>query len=388
MHVMEWEHGQGVKRLKDRPSRDRRDSGQKHKEQGMEQEQDMEQKGNLEMEEWDAGPEQDPAKPWVMVAIVTGMLVLAAIICAILWHFTHLDGKDRPGQESIAQGATEDNQEDPAGSGILESDVQAPGSQDGSDQVADGQGAGNQGMEDQDSSSQENDSQGNGNQGASNQGPGGSGQTDGTETDSPGGEGTGGNGSGDGGAGSPSQPPQTDPGTQDPVSGDKTMTFRDVQESVTPKDVINLRSVPSTADAGTVVTQVANGVTLSRTGINDDTGWSRIEYDGQILYGVSQYLTTDLSYKPPVQAPNPNRVSTKDGRVIIFTDCDDNITPKEYVNLRTEPSTTEGEATVSCQLNGGEVAHRTGYSADSGWSRVEYNGQVLYVVTSMVVVAE
>ncbi len=166
------------------------------------------------------------------------------------------------------------------------------------------------------------------------------------------------------------------------------MTFNDVQESVTPKDVINLRSVPSTADAATVVTQVANGVTLSRTGINGDTGWSRIEYNGQILYGVSQYLTTDLSYKPPVQPSDPNRVSTKDGRVIIFTDCNDNVTPKEYVNLRTEPSTTEGEATISCQLNGGEVAHRTGYSADSGWSRVEYNGQVLYVVTSLVVVTE
>ena len=79
-----------------------------------------------------------------------------------------------------------------------------------------------------------------------------------------------------------------------------------------------------------------------------------------------------------------NRVTTQDGRVIIFMDCDDMVTPKEYVNLRTEPSTAQGEATVGCRLNKGETARRTGVSEEMGWSRVEYNGQVLYVVTSIV----
>lgn len=171
---------------------------------------------------------------------------------------------------------------------------------------------------------------------------------------------------------------------KEPVSGNETMTFTAVQETVTAKDVINLRFLPSTADAENIVTQAQNGEVLSRTGINNDTGWSRIDYNGQTLYAVSQYLTTDLTYKTPAQTVNPNRVSTKDGRVIIFTDCDDNISPKEYVNLRLEPSTTEGNSTVHCQLNYGEVAHRTGYSPDSGWSRVEYDGKVLYVVTSMI----
>lgn len=83
-------------------------------------------------------------------------------------------------------------------------------------------------------------------------------------------------------------------------------------------------------------------------------------------------------------APDLNRVTTQDGRVIIFTECDDMVTPKEYVNLRTEPSTNQGEATVSCRLNNGEVAHRTGISEEMGWSRVEYNDQVLYVVSSFV----
>ena len=90
----------------------------------------------------------------------------------------------------------------------------------------------------------------------------------------------------------------------------------------------------------------------------------------------------------PSATADPNRVPTKDGRVIVFTDCDDFVTPKEYVNLRLEPSTSEGNATIHCRLNYGETVHRTGISKDSGWSRVEKDGVVCYVVTSLVYVPE
>lgn len=174
----------------------------------------------------------------------------------------------------------------------------------------------------------------------------------------------------------------------EPVSADEAMDFTECNDTITAKDVTNLRSAPSTLDEGNIVSQLHNGDTLLRTGINETMGWSRLEYNGQVVYAVNNYLTTDLNYKPPVMAGNPNRVTTKDERVIIFTDHDDQITPKEYVNLRTEPSTSEGDATVRCQVKNGEVLHRTGYSADSGWSRVEYNGEVLYVVSSMVYAVE
>lgn len=171
---------------------------------------------------------------------------------------------------------------------------------------------------------------------------------------------------------------------QEPVSGNESMEFTEVSDTVTAKDVTNLRSVPSTLEEGNIVSQLMNGEVISRTGINEAYGWSRLDYNGQTVYAVSNYLTTDLNYKPPVTSSNPNRVSTKDGRVIIFTDYSDNVTPKEYVNLRTEPSTSEGESTVRCQIKNGDVVHRTGYSPDSGWSRVEYNGEILYVVSSMI----
>lgn len=171
---------------------------------------------------------------------------------------------------------------------------------------------------------------------------------------------------------------------QEPVSGNESMEFVEISDTVTAKDVTNLRSVPSTLEEGNIVLQLMNGEEISRTGINEAYGWSRLDYNGQTVYAVSNYLTTDLNYKPPVTPSNPNRVSTKDGRVIIFTDYSDNVTPKEYVNLRTEPSTSEGESTVRCQIKNGDVVYRTGYSPDSGWSRVEYNGEILYVVSSMI----
>lgn len=169
-----------------------------------------------------------------------------------------------------------------------------------------------------------------------------------------------------------------------PVS-DGSMTFTDVNETVTAKDVSNLRSTPSTGNEGNVVGQLKNGETLARTGRNDDTGWSRLNYNGQTVYAVSAYLTTDLSYTTPTTPVNSNRVSTQDGRVIVFVDCDDYITPKDLINLRTEPSTSEGESTVRTQIRNGTNLHRTGYSEASGWSRVEYNGEILYAVTNYVV---
>ena len=171
----------------------------------------------------------------------------------------------------------------------------------------------------------------------------------------------------------------------DALAEGNSMTFGDVNETVTAKDVSNLRSTPYTGDEGNVVGQLKNGETLVRTGRNDSTGWSRLEYNGQTVYAVSAYLTTDLTYKTPEKPTYPNRVSTQDGRVIVFTDCDDYITPKELINLRTEPSTSEGDSTVRTQVRNGTNLHRTGYSEASGWSRVEYNGEILYAVTNYVV---
>ena len=71
------------------------------------------------------------------------------------------------------------------------------------------------------------------------------------------------------------------------------MNFSDVNETVTAKQSTNLRNIPSQGSDATVVATLQNGETATRTGVSS-SGWSRVSYNGQTLYAVSSYLTTDL----------------------------------------------------------------------------------------------
>ena len=62
--------------------------------------------------------------------------------------------------------------------------------------------------------------------------------------------------------------------------------------------------------------------------------------------------------------------------------------PKDAVNLRTLPSVTDPESQVVVKLQRGDVVRRTGINEDVGWSRVEWNGQILYCITSYLEVVE
>ena len=128
-----------------------------------------------------------------------------------------------------------------------------------------------------------------------------------------------------------------------------------------------------------------NGQTATRTGISD-SGWSRVVYDGKPYYAISSYLTTDLSApkqeQPAQQAQDSSGIKTR------FTDCNDTVTAKELVNLRTKPSVTDPDSTVAASIHAGENITRTGINNEYGWSRVDYNGQILYCVTSYLKVVE
>lgn len=69
--------------------------------------------------------------------------------------------------------------------------------------------------------------------------------------------------------------------------------FTDVYDVVTPTSVLNLRTVPSTADSNTVVVQIKQGDMIFRTGVGNN-GWSRVVLNGQVLYAYSNYLTKVL----------------------------------------------------------------------------------------------
>ena len=145
---------------------------------------------------------------------------------------------------------------------------------------------------------------------------------------------------------------------------------------MTAKDTVNLRSTPGQGDDSTVLAELTNGEVVTRTGISDN-GWSEIEYNGQTCYAVSSYLTTDLNYQN-----SSNTVEDSDGIKTVFTEISDVMTAKEEVNLRTLPSVTNADSTVVATIYNGDTITRTGINEEVGWSRVEYNGQTLYCITS------
>lgn len=146
------------------------------------------------------------------------------------------------------------------------------------------------------------------------------------------------------------------------------VNFTEVEEQVTAKDEVNLRSTMEQGSDDNIVGSMKNGETAVRTGVGNN-GWSRIIYNGQTVYCVSNYLTTDLSYVTPQETES--EFKTK------FTDVSENVTAKEVTNLRNRPS-VESPSEVIAELKNGEVIVRTGVS-NEGWSRVEYNGQTLYL---------
>lgn len=157
--------------------------------------------------------------------------------------------------------------------------------------------------------------------------------------------------------------------------------FMPISDQVTAKVEVNLRKLPSVEhEDATVIAKLKNGQTAQRIGISDN-GWSKLKYNGVICYAVSSYLLP-LDSKPAETEDISSEIQTE------FEEVYELVTAKEAVNLRTLPSTEHPDVKIVCKLMNGEVVVRTGINRDLGWSRVEYNGQVLYCVSSYLMEAE
>lgn len=165
----------------------------------------------------------------------------------------------------------------------------------------------------------------------------------------------------------PSQAPQNPDGIRtefEPASG-----------TVTAKDAVNLRSIPSVTDGESrILAKLHKGDTAERLGISDN-GWTKLRYNGDTCYAVTSYLI--------VVGEEAEEDSGEDGEIKTrFTEVNEQVTAKVEVNLRTVPSVTDPRSQIIKNLKNGEIVTRTGINEDLGWSRVEYDGQVLYCVSS------
>ncbi len=168
-----------------------------------------------------------------------------------------------------------------------------------------------------------------------------------------------------------------DPSAEPPVAKvpltDEEKLYTVVNEQVTAKELTNLRTAATTKS--NIVVALKNGQVATRIGVGKN-GWSKLQYNGQTVYAITSYLTTDLEAKETIQTPGQQKDIVAGHE---FTPKSDRVTAKEYVNLRVLP-TTESESVG--KLNSGEFLERTATS-NKGWSRLIYNGQVVYAKTSL-----
>lgn len=135
------------------------------------------------------------------------------------------------------------------------------------------------------------------------------------------------------------------------------VSFKDVNETVYLKEACNVRKSYSTDSEK--ITKLEKGASIKRTGIGSN-GWSRVEYNGTIAYMSSQYLsTTEIKVE--------------------FKDVEETMYATQDCNLRKSYSTSSEKAGY---LTKGQEVTRTGI-ADNGWSRINYNGQVVYVASRL-----
>ncbi len=139
---------------------------------------------------------------------------------------------------------------------------------------------------------------------------------------------------------------------------------------VTAKDKVNLRALPSVEhEDADIITQLKHGDVAVCIGISDN-GWSKLVYEGRTCYAVSRYL------EPAEGTADEGEIQTQ------FEPVSDRVTAKKEVNLRSLPSVEDPDCMVVATIKNGDVVQRTGINRDVGWSRVEYNGQTLYCVSS------
>lgn len=116
---------------------------------------------------------------------------------------------------------------------------------------------------------------------------------------------------------------------------------------------------------------------MEKTG-ESPKGWTRLLYNGQTVYAKTSLLTTEVK-KPAASSETP---STADE----FVAAAGRVTAKDIVNLRSSPNGKEDN--IVCQLKNGEFAERLATNGGKGWTRLSYNGQTLYAVSSMLITAE
>ena len=129
-------------------------------------------------------------------------------------------------------------------------------------------------------------------------------------------------------------------------------------ETVKANDGVNVRSAAS--EDATKVGKLAKGDTVKRTEVLDN-GWSAVEFEDNICFVKSEYLTV-------------SSVTYKDGTV---ENLSGTATPTATINVRS--SASENADKVGVVSQGEELTILE--ILENGWTKIDYNGSEAYVKT-------
>ena len=189
----------------------------------------------------------------------------------------------------------------------------------------------------------------------------------------------------------PTPDPDPDP-TPDPDPDPDEIVFEDVEETVyVTADSLTLRTSTDFDSETNTKFWVTKNTAIKRTGYHKD--WSRVEWEGEIVYCSSKYLTT----------VNPNPEITIEFITVtetVFIDTTPNKQPDgtipTHANYYKFPTLLEEY--YAGNLAFGASVERTGVYYEPvtdgaedeglGWSRIVFNGETFYIRNSNVSITE
>lgn len=157
-----------------------------------------------------------------------------------------------------------------------------------------------------------------------------------------------------------------------PVKGEAT-TVKSLATGyykVTDKEGLNFRSEPSTAGGNSTVYEVIPYSSLVyAVRFNDDYTWAYVEYGGHEGWVSAKNITP--TNEKPTEMPPDQRQDNRFGSY--------EVTMKDGLNLRTEPSVSGGDATVILEIPYGAVVDVIDFNNDCSWAKVLYGGETGWV---------
>ncbi len=147
---------------------------------------------------------------------------------------------------------------------------------------------------------------------------------------------------------------------------------------------VNIRSGPTTSSQ--ILGTESRGYQLQRTGITGSTSndWSRVSYKGSVAYVSNSLISTNAqtaSGTGTTSSSGGTSTGSSGGTSSSVTAASGTVTVSSAsgANLRSGPGM--GYSVVTAVANNTQLT-RTGTAA-GGWTQVSYNGQTLYVATSL-----